>query len=234
MPTSSDKFHDDTARDVTSMRDQLSEFIAAPQFPCVGAKSALCRHRMRFAEYGALSSRADAASLCAELVAFAAEFPEPGHVPVSLVAMFREQMPDEVAFEGALWDHLQAMHEADRSQFEWDAMVDSDPSKSDFSMSIGGRAFFVVGLHPAASRLARQAPFPCLVFNFHDQFESLKRSGKYQTMQAAIRVRDIALQGSVNPVLSRFGDASEARQYAGRSVGPDWVCPFHAGKAGHG
>ena len=146
--------------------------------------------------------------------------------------MFRVQVPDEAAFEAALWAHLQAMHEHDQTRFDWDARVGSDPSLSDFSMSIGGRAFFVVGLHPAASRVSRRAPFPCLVFNFHDQFESLKASGKYQTMQAAIRARDVALQGSVNPVLSRFGEASEARQYAGRAVSKEWRCPFRTGKAG--
>ncbi len=216
-----------------SLQQQLSEFISARSFPCVGAKSALHRHRMHFVEYEALGDITNAAELCAQLVTFSAEYPDPGDVPVSLVAMFRRQVPDEVAFEAALWNHLQLMHDHDQTQFEWDASVGSDPSQSDFSMSIGGRAFFVVGLHPSASRLSRQAPFPCLVFNFHDQFESLKASGKYQTMQAAIRTRDVALQGAVNPVLSRFGEASEARQYAGRAVGEKWQCPFHAGKADH-
>jgi FPC/CPF motif-containing protein YcgG len=58
----------------------------------------------------------------------------------------------------------------------------------------------------------------------------LKASGKYQSMQGAIRTRDVALQGSVNPVLSRFGEASEARQYSGRAVGDGWKCPFHTQK----
>ncbi|MNR56963.1 YqcI/YcgG family protein [compost metagenome] len=47
-------------------------------------------------------------------------------------------------------------------------------------------------------------------------------------MQDAIRTRDIALQGSINPVLARFGEASEARQYSGRAVEADWQCPFHS------
>jgi hypothetical protein len=46
-------------------------------------------------------------------------------------------------------------------------------------------------------------------------------------MQEAIRQRDIALQGSINPVLARFGEASEARQYSGRAVESNWKCPFH-------
>ena len=67
---------------------------------------------------------------------------------------------------------------------------------------------------------------PCLVFNFHDQFETLRASGKFARMQEAIRKRDIALQGSINPVLARFGEASEARQYSGQEVSQEWQCPF--------
>ena len=31
----------------------------------------------------------------------------------------------------------------------------------------------------------------------------------------------------MNPALKDFGTQSEARQYAGRAVPPDWRCPFH-------
>ncbi|RYF38094.1 MAG: YqcI/YcgG family protein, partial [Comamonadaceae bacterium] len=116
---------------------------------------------------------------------------------------------------------------------EWAGDVSDDPEGDDFSFSVGGRAFFVVGLHPGASRLARRAPAPCLVFNFHDQFEALKASGKYATMQDAIRARDVALQGSINPMLARFGEGSEARQYSGRAVSADWQCPFHSKATSH-
>ena len=36
----------------------------------------------------------------------------------------------------------------------------------------------------------------------------------------------LPMAGSINPMLARHGDASEARQYSGRAVGGDWVCPF--------
>ena len=45
----------------------------------------------------------------------------------------------------------------------------------DFSLS--GTAFFVVGLHPNASRPARQFSSPVLVFNLHAQFERLRADG---------------------------------------------------------
>lgn len=68
---------------------------------------------------------------------------------------------------------------------------------------------------------------PCLVFNFHDQFECLRESGKYDGMQKVIRQRDMVLQGSINPVLDQFGLQSEARQYSGKPVDESWRCPFH-------
>ena len=50
-------------------------------------------------------------------------------------------------------------------------------------------------------------------------------------MQHAIRERETVLQGNVNPMLSEFGEESEARQYSGREVSDEWAAPFpHAGK----
>jgi FPC/CPF motif-containing protein YcgG len=211
-----------------SAQRRLESFIAEKAFPCVGAKSALNKGRMRFGEFGRLGDESTAAALVDALEAYSAEFDEPGSIPVSFVAAFDNTDATELEFEALLWKQLQALHEVDCSRgHAWDARVSSDPSRDDFSFSIGGRGFFVVGLHPQASRLARQAPVPCLVFNFHDQFEILKASGKYQSMQEAIRARDVALQGSVNPVLARFGESSEARQYSGRAVEQNWKCPFH-------
>jgi len=58
------------------------------------------------------------------------------------------------------------------------------------------------------------------------QFEKLKEDGRYGKMQITTRSREIAVQGSVNPNLADFGDASEARQYSGREVESDWRCPY--------
>ena len=205
----------------------ISGFIAEAAFPCVGAKSALNKHRMRFGHFGVLGDASAVAKHCEELLAFSREFPDPGTVPVSYVATFDAMNASEAEFEAIMWRHLQLMHDADSHRFAWDPSVAADPSQRDFSFSIGGRAFFVVGLHPNASRLARRAPLPCLVFNFHAQFMDLKRSGNYDSMRDVVRARDTELQGSVNPVLARFGDVSEARQYSGRAVGKNWRCPFN-------
>ncbi|WP_418318949.1 guanitoxin biosynthesis heme-dependent pre-guanitoxin N-hydroxylase GntA [Piscinibacter sakaiensis] len=210
-------------------QQHFNAFIGSSEFPCVGARSALNRDRLRYVHLERLGSVAAARRLCDELAAFSAEFPDPGSQPVSFVATFEAEIEGgEEEFERLLWRQLQLVHQIDREHAAWDPRVSADPSHREFSMSVGGRAFFVVGMFPKASRMARRSPMPCLVFNFHDQFETLKASGKYAGMQKVIRARDTALQGSINPVLARFGESSEARQYSGRAVPADWVCPFSA------
>lgn len=112
----------------------------------------------------------------------------------------------------------------------YDERVSSDPGSPQFSLSFGGKAFFVVGLHPSASRPARRFERPVLVFNLHDQFECLREQGRYEPLRSKIIERDVAVAGSVNPMLSRHGETSEARQYSGRAVTDDWAAPFTAPK----
>jgi len=210
---------------------RLEAFVLADSFPCLGARSAFHTGRAHTASFGRLGDDEilPLQALCDALASFSAAYPDPGEAPVTFIAMFDDDVGDEQDFERRLWRHLQGLHRCDRFDFDWAPGVSSDPQSPDFSFSIAGRAFFVVGLHPHASRMARRAPMPCIVFNFHDQFEQLRASGKYDKMQRVIRGRDVALQGHANPVLSRFGEASEARQYAGRAVGADWGCPFRPG-----
>lgn len=216
----------DTALTLPAAR--LEAFVLEDSFPCLGARSAVNNGRAQMASYGCLG-KVDFLQLqllCDALGAFSAAYPNPGETPVTFIALFDDDVGDEQDFEHRLWHHLQGLHRCDRLDFDWAPGVSSDPTSADFSFSIASRAFFVVGLHPHASRLARRAPVPCIVFNFHNQFEQLHASGKYDKMQHVIRARDVALQGNANPALSRFGEASEARQYSGRAVAADWGCPF--------
>ena len=143
----------------------------------------------------------------------------------SFVALFRgPDVRDERQFEELLWEQLREVHAADEQP--WTPDVSGDPDDPHFAFSAAGTAYFVVGLHPMASREARRAPVPTLVFNLHAQFEQLRASGTFSRMRDRIRARDRALQGQINPMVSDYGTSSEARQYSGREVGPDWRAPF--------
>jgi uncharacterized protein len=147
----------------------------------------------------------------------------------TFVAIFEgPQQTDEIQFEKLFWQQLRGLHELDAAHFDWDPNVRSDPTDPLFSFSLGGQALYVIGLHGNSSREARRFPWPALVFNPHEQFERLRADGKWKRMQETIRARDLELQGTINPMLSDFGEESEARQYSGRAVEENWRAPFKA------
>ena len=208
------------------MQQQFESRIAAAEFPCVGAKSALARGGLGFVLAGDLRDASHDASILRELQAFAGEQPDDA-LFVSRAVLFPETPAlAEADFEHALWDRLQALHRLDRRQFDWDASVSADPDSPHFSMSLGGRAFYVIGLHPGSSRPARRFGCAAMVFNLHSQFERLREAQRYDKLRESILSRDEDFSGSRNPMLAVHGEQSEARQYSGRVVPPDWRCPF--------
>ncbi len=205
----------------------LQDKILGEGFPCVAARSAINRKSYRMGVYPPLGTVDAALAICHDLYEFSHEFARNQGQFTSFIAAFSGgQDLREIDFETLLWRQLQLVHEVDARHFAWDASVSHDPDDPDFSFSVGGRAFFVIGLNPAASRLARVMGQPCIVFNPHDQFEALRSSGKYDQLKNAIRQRDVAFQGSINPVLATFGQQAESRQYSGRAVSTQWKCPF--------
>lgn len=198
-------------------------------FPCLGARSAIRAGAYRFGLYPEIGSCRATKGLARDLTDFLASRSGMSGRFHTFVASFAGFVPpDESAFERRLWEQLQRLHDHDSPQHAWDPTVSSDPAAPDFSFSFGGTALFVVGLHPGSSRRARRFAWPTLVFNPHDQFTRLRHQGKFARMQELIRRREIQLQGTLNPNLSNFGSVSDARQYSGRPVEPDWRCPFHA------
>jgi FPC/CPF motif-containing protein YcgG len=209
-------------------RQRFLDHIARPAFPCVGAKSAAAQQGIEFFQAGDLRCPGDDAALLAALQSFAAAA-VPDALFLSFVALFPTTPKlAEADFEAAFWQRLQALHEGDCRRFAWDPSVSSDPASPDFSMSLGGRAFYVIGLHPGARRRARRFRASAMVFNLHSQFETLREDGRYDKLRAAITERDIAYSGSPNPMMAIHGAASEARQYSGRVVDAAWRCPFSA------
>lgn len=210
-----------------SVHEELRSTILRSDFPCLGARASFHRGLYRFGVYSEIGSAASARSVCHDLYEFAHELQDPNAEFATFLAVFLgPRISSESQFEQRLWAHLQLMHGIDAEFFAWDEEVSSDPENPWFSFSIGGHAYYIVGLHHHASRRARRFPYPTLVFNLHSQFALLREHDKLESFKKAIRARDVALQGSVNPMLIESTSGSQARQYSGRAVERDWLCPF--------
>jgi FPC/CPF motif-containing protein YcgG len=211
-----------------ALETMMAAHVGDRAFPCVGAKAALARGTLRVLACRSIESAWDDVRIHDGLLRFAADYrDDPGLFRSFAVVFEGPDNLDEAAFERALWQRVQSLSDKDvwRGQ-GYDPRVSPDPSNPHFSLSFGGEAFFIVGLHPNASRPARRFAHPTMVFNLHDQFETLRSEGKYETMREKIMIRDEAVAGSRNPMLARHGEASEARQYSGRVVPDDWSPPY--------
>lgn len=207
----------------------LAEFIQDPSFPCVGAKSALGKDQLAVYVARSIDSAWNDVDIHDQLMRFAWRYRDDPTLFTSFAVIFEgPDALDEAEFERHMWTRIQSLTEKDswRGQTP-DARVSANPQDPHFSLSFGGEAFFVVGLHPGASRPARRFAYPTMIFNLHDQFEALRAQNRYEKLRRAILDRDLELAGSINPMLARHGTVSEARQYSGRKVPAGWNCPYH-------
>ena len=223
----------DAGRNISPLAEtvhaQFCEHVSNPDFPCIGAKASLNGGCYRFGFYPEMNAAETTAALAHDLWLYVQERPSFQSEYATFVASFAAPIvADEKSWEKLLWQQLQDLHELDRQHYDWDKAVSSDPESPNFSFSFAETGFFVVGLHPASSRISRRFKWATLVFNAHSQFERLRELNKFERMRVTIRARDLKLQGSLNPNLSDFGKHSEARQYSGRAVEENWKCPFQA------
>ena len=207
---------------------EFERFLKRPPYPCVGAKSALAKGQIEYMTGRDIRSGWNDLPIIKGLRHFASAYRQSPRLFQSFVVIFDAPIfMRENAFEAALWARAQSLHDKDVWMGgRYDPRVSADPAADNFGLSFGGEAFFIVGLHPRASRKARRFRRPALVFNLHDQFERLRESGKYEGMREKILQRDRNWSGSVNPMLAAHGTISEARQYSGRVVSDNWICPF--------
>lgn len=205
------------------------EFVLEPNFPCLGAKAAFNSDSQTIRVFDELGSVESTAELAAGLNDFRGAIGDYS----SFIAIFeRPRNTTEIEFERLFWRQLRLLHAHDADSKAWAPNVASDPADPHFSFSFDGQALYVIGMHAHSSRAARRFPWPAMIFNPHEQFERLRADGKWKHMQETIRERDRQLQGTINPMLSDFGEQSEARQYSGRAVEEDWRAPFKAASSG--
>lgn len=207
----------------------LEEFVRAPSFPCVGAKSALGRGQLTTYVARSIESAWNDVDIQDQLMQFAWRYQKEPTLFTSFAVIFEGPGDlNESQFEERMWERIQSLTEKDSWRGQTvDPRVSADPDDPHFSLSFGGEAFFVVGLHPGASRPARRFAYPTMIFNLHDQFEALRAQNRYEKLRGSILERDLELAGSINPMLARHGTISEARQYSGRNVPDSWSCPYH-------
>lgn len=208
------------------LRKKFKTFILDEDHPCIMAQTVFDMDQVQLYSYPEFGSRETARSILADLEKYISNYDFESNDFKTFLAVFPDSKDySEIGFERTLWEQLQNLHLADDAS--WDKEVSKDPESEHFSFSLGGRAFYIVGMHPGASRLARRSPYPAIAFNLHWQFEKLREMGTYENVRDKIRERDMELQGSVNPMLEDFGTKSETRQYSGRKVDQAWKCPFH-------
>ena len=208
LPASNDIAHPLAAR--------FTAFVADEAFPCVGAKAALNRDGMRFVVARDFRSAWDDLRILPSLLDLAACYRSDPRAFQSLVVIFDQGAPgSETEFEEILRERLQSLTDKD----EWlgqpaDRRVAHDPDDPHFAMSFGGEAFFVVGLHPRASRPARRFGRAAMVFNLHDPIEQRRAQGKGRPLrQAAPHYRGPG-HGACRESQS---DARLARHHVGRA-----------------
>lgn len=216
----------DTAR-------QFLETIERADFPCVGAKSAIARGSLSISLARDITSAWNDLQIHRELLDWSEKWRDDEEVLRSFAVVFTGPLDlTESEFETALWQRLQSLAEKDHWLGQkYDDAVSPDPEDPHFSLSFGGEAYFAVGLHPNASRPARRFAHPAIVFNLHAQFVRLREDGRFDRMRDKIMTRDIALAGTLNPMLADHGQISAARQFSGRAVDTAWACPFRDPRA---
>lgn len=209
----------------------VEDFIAQDGYPCVGAQAAINSKTYAIGIFDRMNVWRTPYELSYGLFEYLNHSQDRPSNFLTYIAIFpQDEFKDERNFENALWQLLSKINSLDCKLFPWDSKVSDDPSNKEFSYSFGGKAFFLVGMHPLSSRRARRFPYPAIAFNLHSQFENLRTKGRYNLMKNITRQNDTSFDGTVNPMLSDFGEGLEAPQYSGRRVESGWKCPFHPNK----
>ncbi|MGI8419185.1 MAG: guanitoxin biosynthesis heme-dependent pre-guanitoxin N-hydroxylase GntA [Candidatus Levyibacteriota bacterium] len=207
--------------------EQYLNHISAMEFPCIGARASAIKGRADIMVADNICCPNDDIDILHFLYRFIDNLRNDKNLYTSASVLFRgPKHLTEEEFDRFLWLRLQSLSDFDASAFGFAKGVSNDPKSSEFCYSLKEEPFFVLALHAGSSRESRKFEYPVLVFNPHVQFEMLRKSGAYVKMKDIIRNRDVDYSGSVNPMLTDFGERSAAYQFSGRRYESNWKCPF--------
>ena len=157
----------------------LATHVAARDFPCVGAKAALAKGTLNVLAANRIDSAWDDLRIHDGLLALRRRLSRGAGAVPQLRGRVRGARTISTNRPSRRCCGIASSRCPTRTSGAASAMtprVSADPDNPHFSLSFGGEAFFVVGLHPDASRPARRFARPTMVFNLHDQFETLARA----------------------------------------------------------
>lgn len=207
--------------------NEYYNFLSNKAFPCVAAKDAVAKANIKLLVADNIACPKDDKSILDFMYSFTHFYRKSGKGFYSAAVIFMQpEIVNEDLFDALLWQRLAALRSMDALQYPHDSRVAANPDDSNFSFSLMEEAFFIVGLHPTSSRPARRFKYATLVFNPHAQFETMKKDARYEKMKTIVRKRDVSFSGSVNPMLTDFGEASEVYQYSGKNYDSQWQCPL--------
>lgn len=197
------------------MEELLSQFILAKSFPCVMAKAVINTGLIKV--ISVKDSQKELRDILSEMYSFIDEYRNnPKKLRSFIVILEDEKTLDFEQYENFVWEFLSQLSVEDKKNYEHDPRVSDDPQHPNFSFSLKSEAFFILGLHPQSPRFARRFQKPAIVFNLHQQFEEMRSKGVFKKVRNMIRLKDKLLQGTINPMLSDYGERSEIFQYIGR------------------
>jgi uncharacterized protein len=208
--------------------ESYKSFIYRQEYPCVAAKEAVRKQRVKVFVAGHMACPKDDRAILDFMYNFVDEYRNSDNFFHSAAVIFEgpTEVPSEEMFESMLFQRLQSLADMGSKEYAYDKRVSSDPTSRDFSFSIKEEAFYIIGLHPNSSRAARRFEHPTMVFNPHEQFEVLRATHRYEKMKNIVRKLDTEFSGSVNPMLKDFGSSPEVFQYSGRKLDNSWQCPL--------
>lgn len=206
---------------------EMKKLITQKDYPCVAALQSYYHNDFRIKTYKGLGQHSQRPTLREDLLDYLKTYNENRSEYFTFWAVFEDQdLMDEEEFEKRLWRELSALTSEETRDADADPRFSTNPEDKNFCFSLGGKAFFVVGLHKQSSRTSRQFPWPTLIFNVFEQFDQLAQQGKYHPMIKLNRQRDIRYQGSANPMALEHNDDWESIQFSGRNNSKQWKCPF--------
>ena len=207
--------------------NEYYDFLSNKAFPCVAAKDAVAKGNIKLFVADNIACPKDDKAILDFMYDFTQYYRNSGKGFYSAAVIFKQpEIINEELFDAFLWQRLAALKSIDELLFAHDERVASNPTDSNFSFSLMAEAYFIVGLNPMSSRPARRFKYATLVFNPHAQFETMKQNARYEKMKTIVRKRDVSFSGSVNPMLTDFGEASEVYQYSGKNYDKQWQCPL--------